>query len=264
METSTRADLSDDLMLFPSRREGLPGVLSEPEGDTSLRTRDRMLRLTMQEVAAVGPAAFNTRTVCAALDIAHPMVHYYFGSRDGLIAEAAHVLYARYVDLLWAAVEAAPQTALDRLRAFLAAGLRLNVEMRGWGAVLNYYPHFSNTIAAIVAERFQQEHTRLYVRNLAMMARLVGDVWADRITEGAPPEAPVTEPQPLPELDAIAGLMFTLHGLTVWRAGHIVPADGCSAPEQFADGIVETHLERLVTLIAASRPRDWSPDEESR
>jgi AcrR family transcriptional regulator len=219
-----------------------------------------MLELTMREVARVGPAAFSTRTVCTALGIAHPMVHYYFGSRDGLIAEAAHVLYARYVDRLWTAVEDAPRTPIDRLRTFLTAGVRFNVEMRGWGAVLNYYPLYSNAVASIVAERFQEQHTRLYTRNLAMALQLVTDVWADRITD-APPAAVSDGPAaaalvPPPALDAIAGLMFAIHGLTVWRAGHVIPSERDSQDDLLADQVVATHLERLVTLIAAARPTD--------
>jgi AcrR family transcriptional regulator len=76
--------------------------------------------------------------VCDALGISYPMVNYYFGNRDGLIAEAGHVTYVRYVEKLWAAVEEAPRTPVDRLRAWFEAHLRLNVEIRGWGAVLNY------------------------------------------------------------------------------------------------------------------------------
>jgi hypothetical protein len=41
-------------------------------------------------VAIVGPASFNTAGVCDTLGISYPMVNYYFGNRDGLIAEAGH------------------------------------------------------------------------------------------------------------------------------------------------------------------------------
>jgi len=285
MKTSTRAATRPDLVLFPPLDEAGSGghdvtLDGSPEGSrrrsgprwaqpVEPSTRDRMLDLTMREVAQVGPAAFNTRTVCTALGIAHPMVHYYFGSRDGLIAEAAHVLYARYVDLLWESVEDAPRDPLARLRTYLAAGVRLSVEMRGWGAVLNYYPFYSNAVADIVAERFQQQHTHLYVRNLAMIAQLVADVWADRITDDAPEPATTDGEagaalEPHPVLEAIAGHMFTIHGLTVWRAGHVVPSGGTSDIEQFADATVASHLENLVSLIVASRPTDRATHTEDR
>ena len=261
MATSTRPASPATLSLFPPREAGVSGVPSAGGVRDGSSTRDQLLELTMREVAKVGPAAFNTRTVCAELEIAHPMVHYYFGSRDGLIAEAAHVLYARYVDLVWAAAEAAPRVPIERLHAFLRAGLRLSVEMRGWGAVLNYYSFYSSAMADIVAQRHQQDHTALYARNLAMVAQLVSDVWDDRITDGAPRSVTL---EPRPELDVIAGLMFSLQGLTVWRAGHVVPTDAVPEAEELADQLAAAHLENLVTLIAASRPTDRAPHEEDR
>ena len=224
------------------------------EGAAPASTRDRMLDLTAREVARVGPGAFNTRTVCAELGIAHPMVHYYFGSRDGLIAEAAHVVYARYVEALWEAVESAPRTPLERLHGYMSAGLRLNVEMRGWGAVLNYYPHFSSAVASVVAERFQSEHTRLYERNLAMTLQLVTDVWAGRITD-APPDGSAGS-EDTSAIGAITGLLFGAHGLAVWRAGHLVPTEGGSETERMADAIAAAHLSDLVQRLAAARPPD--------
>jgi AcrR family transcriptional regulator len=261
MAISTSPATPATLSLFPPRGAAVPGASSEGHGRDGSSTRDQLLELTMREVAKVGPAAFNTRTVCAELEIAHPMVHYYFGSRDGLIAEAAHVLYARYVDLVWAAAETAPRVPIERLRAFLQAGLRLSVEMRGWGAVLNYYSFYSSAMADIVAERHQQDHVALYARNLAMVAQLVADVWDDHVTDGAPQSATL---EPRPELDVIAGLMFSLHGLTVWRAGHVVPLDEVPQAEELADQLAAAHLENVVSLIAASRPSDRVPRQEGR
>ena len=244
-----------ELMLLPPLEGGDPASRWLDLGDDpEPSTRDRLLYLTMYEVARVGPAAFNTRTVCAELGIAHPMVHYYFGSRDGLIAEAAHRVYARFLDRLCAAIDAAPRTPVDRLRACLTAGLRLNIEMRGWGAVLNYYPSFSSSVAEVVAERFQDEHTRLYERNLAVIAQLVTDVWVDRVTDVLPdePEAPSTADQQA--LETIGGLMFGVHGMTVWRAGHVATGDGTSDVEQAADAIAARYLDNVIALIVASRP----------
>jgi AcrR family transcriptional regulator len=272
MDTSIRSALA--LLPAPAAEDvsGPSDAVNGRIGDARPTTRERMLELTMREVARVGPAAFNTRTVCGELGIAHPMVHYHFGSRDGLIAEAAHVLYARYVDLLWVAVEAAPRAPIERLRAFLATGVRFSVEMRGWGAVLNYYPYYSNAVAGIVAERFQAQHTQLYAHNLAMAAQLVADVWQDRITADAPaaPMVPADSAAALetpPELAAVAGLMFSIHGLTVWRAGHVVAIDGHANVEESADRVVADHLENLVTLIVASRPStlpSTGPSQEER
>jgi len=265
METSSRPAIPAPLSLFaPLHAEGSVASSRGQYGRKRSDTRKLLIELTMREVAKVGPGAFRTRAICTELGVAHPVVQYHFGNRDGLIAEAAQVLYARYVDLLWEAVEAAPRTPLERLRSFLHTGLHLSIEMRGWGAVLNYYPSYSSAMAVLVAKHLQERHTRLYERNLAMIAQLVADVWADRITDGAPPlvEAQVPDgdgpPAVLelrPELAAIAGMLFSLHGLTVWRAGHVPTVEGSeSEVERFADQLAAAHIENLIALIAASHP----------
>ncbi|MDA2983645.1 MAG: TetR/AcrR family transcriptional regulator [Actinomycetota bacterium] len=146
--------------------------------DPEPSNRDRLVYLTMREVAIVGPASFNTAGVCDTLGISYPMVNYYFGNRDGLIAEAGHATYVRYIAKLWAAVEDAPRTPIDRLRAWMQAHLRLNVEIRGWGAVLNY-PRFSSSMEEILDERFGEDHRRNFELNMARLARLILDVWEE-------------------------------------------------------------------------------------
>ena len=66
--------------------------------------RDKIIYLTFEEVAKVGPSLFNVSSVCDRLGITHPMVNHYFGSRDELLAETAYVVYVRYIGQLWEAV----------------------------------------------------------------------------------------------------------------------------------------------------------------
>jgi AcrR family transcriptional regulator len=259
MDLSVRAQL-----LFPPYEGDDLGPLWEELGLSEAATRERILHLTMREVARVGPASFNTRTVCAQLGVTHPIIQYHFGSRDGLIAEAGHLVFVRYVDKQVAAVEAATRTPVDRLRACLTAGLRLSVEIRGWGAVLNYFPFYSSELAGIVAERFEEQHTAAYERSLAMLAQLVLDVLDDRVSDDALGDTTTTaaagravrlaDPA---TLDAITTLSFTMHGLSVWRAGHVSAstalASGGDAEAGLADRIAEMTIGSAIGRLVAAR-----------
>jgi AcrR family transcriptional regulator len=212
--------------------------------------RRKLLLLTMREVALVGPATFNTMGVCDVLDISYPMVNYYFGNRDGLIAEAGHLTYLRYVQKLWDGVEAAPRTPRDRLLAWMHAHLRLNVEIRGWGAVLNY-PRFSATIEEILDERFGAEHRRHFELNMARLTRLILDVRDGVVSEFTftvddfPREALLAD-------DDVVRLAATISwatlGLAVWRSGRHTPSKGIPELEARGQEFIEAHFSTLLGL----------------
>jgi len=235
------ASADDDLTAFWSHFGEGP--------DPSNRTK--LLLLTMREVALVGPATFNTMGVCDALGVSYPMVNYYFGNRDGLIAEAGHRTYLRYVQKLWDAVEAAPREPSERLLAWMHAHLRLNVEIRGWGAVLNY-PRFSATIEEILDERFGVEHREHFELNMARLARLILDVRQGDVTD-----FPFgVHDFPRDEMLADAGIVslaatisWATLGLAVWRSGRHTPSKGISELERRAPELIEAHLTTLLSLV---------------
>ncbi len=252
METT----VAPELMMFP------PEVGDDPSSawlafgdDPEPSNRDRLISLTMREVAIVGPASFNTSGVCDTLGISYPMVNYYFGNRDGLIAEAAHVTYVRYVAKLWAAVEAAPRTPIDRLRAYLRAHLRLNVEIRGWGAVLNY-PIFSSTIAQLLDDRFGEEHRSHFELNMGRLARLIMDVWDGEVhdfpygVDDLPREELLADPE---AMDMTATLSWGTLGVAVWRSGRHSPSRGISELEQMGDHFVDVYIENMIRFVTMAR-----------
>ncbi len=246
-----------ELMMFPpSGGDDIASVWLGFGDDPEPPTRMRLIYLTMREVALVGPASFNTSGVCDALGISYPMVNYYFGNRDGLIAEAAHVTYVRYVDKLWAAVEAAPRTPVDRLRAYLRAHLRLDIEIRGWGAVLNY-PIFSSTIAEILDDRFGEDHRRHFELNMARLARLVLDVWAEEVTD-FPYDVDRFPREELLANTAARNTTATLSwgtlGVAVWRSGRHTPSRGIHELEQRGEALVDVYIENLIRFVTFDRP----------
>ena len=252
-----------DLMMFPpSDPGGDPASIWLDLGDDpEPSNRDRLILLTMREVALVGPASFNTSGVCDTLGISYPMVNYYFGNRDGLIAEAAHATYVRYVEKLWRAVEAAPRTPVDRLRAYLRAHLRLNVEIRGWGAVLNY-PIFSSTIAHVLEERFGEDQRRQFELNMARLGRLVLDLWDERVSDDVytidafPREALLADPA---AIDAAASLSWATLGVAVWRGGRHTPSRGIAEIETMQDRLINAYIENMIEFTRFARPADHRP-----
>jgi AcrR family transcriptional regulator len=251
------SSIERDLSMFPANTgDDLRGLWIDFSGDPDPSNRDRLIYLTMREVAVVGPATFNTAGVCDTLGISYPMVNYYFGNRDGLLAEAAQATYVRYIAKLWAAVEAAPRTPVDRLRAYLVAHLRLNVEIRGWGAVLNY-PIFSSTIAQLLDERFGEEHHRHFELNMARVGQLILDLWDDRVTAFDYPagEIPRDEMMQQPGLmEAAATLSWAALGVAVWRSGRHSPSRGITELEQDSDHFIDRHTETLIRVTLDARP----------
>jgi AcrR family transcriptional regulator len=253
METS----VARELMMFPPHDgDDMTSIWLDFGDEPDPNNRQRLIYLTMREVAIVGPASFNTGGVCDTLGISYPMVNYYFGNRDGLIAEAAHVTYVRYVDKLWAAVEAAPRTPVDRLRAYLRAHLRLNIEIRGWGAVLNY-PIFSSTIAQILDERFGEEHRRHFELNMARLARLVIDMWDEDVTDFPYHIDDFPRAELLANaaaMDATATLSWGTLGVAVWRSGRHTPSRGIAELDRSGDLLVDTYIENLIRFVTIARP----------
>jgi AcrR family transcriptional regulator len=244
-----------ELDLFPSETgqgsDDLEAFWRHFSGDEEPTNRERMILLTMREVALVGPASFNTSVVCDTLGISYPMVNYYFGNRDGLVAEAAHVTYKRYVEKLWAGVQAAPSTPLDRLRAWMASHLRLNVEIRGWGAVLNY-PRFSTTIEALLEERFGDEHRLYFELNMGRLARLIADVRDDRVTEfpygvGELPRDEVLADPDVVRLTTV--ISWGTLGVAVWRSGRHLPSKGVPELAALSQSLIDGHFDTLVDLV---------------
>ena len=249
------------LMMFPPPDGDDPsGPWLDLDGSEP-SNRDRLIELTMREVALVGPASFNTSTVCDALGISYPMVNYYFGNRDGLMAEAAHTTYVRYVDKLWQAVEAAERDAEARLGAYLHAHRRLNVEIRGWGAVLNY-PIFSATVSTLLDERFGEAHRRHFELNMARLGRLILDLWEGHVSDvdytvDAFPRAEMLADRDL--IEAIAAVSWSSLGLAVWNAGRHSPSRGIPELERSADDLIDSFVTDVVRYLVFARPTEKPP-----
>ena len=212
--------------------------------------KQKMVYLTVREVAMVGPGSFNTMGVCDALDLTYPMVNHYFGNRDGLIAEAGFVVYELYISRLWQNVEAAKPDPESRLRAWMDVHVRLNMDLNGWGAVLNY-PHFSQTVFRISAEKFGERRAALFELNVARLAQLIKDYRSGSVTkvdftvDNFPREELMAD-QKIVELTGTISL--SLLGLSVWKSGGHSPSYGISELENMKDQVAKAHIDNMLML----------------
>lgn len=216
--------------------------------------RQKMIYLTIREVAEVGPGSFNTLGVCDTLGVTYPMVNHYFGNRDGLIAEAGFVAYELYIARIWASVQAAKPDPEARLRAWMEAQVRLNSEISGWGAILNYSP-FSQAVFHIMEEKFGERRKQLFELNIARLAQLIKDYRDNRLTQfdfdlENYPRAEFLEDQKLVELTST--IAFSTLGLAVWKSGGHAPSQGIPDLTQIADPLQESHIRNMLALVRSA------------
>jgi AcrR family transcriptional regulator len=214
--------------------------------------RVKILFVTFDEIAKAGPGSFNVSSVCDRLGITYPMVNHYFGGRDSLIAEAAHMIYTRYVERLWAAVEAAPRTPRDRLAAWILGQIRETDEMGGWGAVLNY-PLAAKEVSAEITAKFGPEMSRGFELNIARLSMLIKDIRRGQVSDSDFIHGRVPRAQLLadPELQALLPTVaWGVIGASVWLAGRHLPATGLIEElESTLENAVDSHVNALVRLI---------------
>ena len=213
--------------------------------------RDKIIYLTFEEVAQVGPGAFSVASVCDRLGITYPMVNHYFGGRDQLLAEGAYLAYLRYVDSLWAAVDRAPKDPVERLGAWMREQISWTKRMSGWGAILNF-PVSSLNVSEIMDRQFRQEMQESFERNISGLIFLVDDLRKGTVTENLPAltdeeRAAALSDDELVGLSALAS--FSTLGAAVWNAGQHLPSAKIPEVERMAPEIVEQHVQRVIRML---------------
>jgi AcrR family transcriptional regulator len=214
--------------------------------------RLKILYLTFDEIAKSGPGSFNVASVCDRLGITYPMVNHYFGGRDSLIAEAAHMIYMRYVDQLWRAVIAAPRNPQDRLAAWILAQIRETGLMGGWGAVLNY-PLAAREVSEEIRQQFGQAMQAGFELNLARLSMLIKDIRNGRVSDSDFTRGPIPRRELLedPELQALLPTVsWGVIGASVWLAGQHLPAHGAIPEfEAMLPLLIDNHVKALIGLV---------------
>jgi AcrR family transcriptional regulator len=210
--------------------------------------RDKVLFTTIDDVSRVGPATFNVKLVCEALDVSYSLINHHFGSRDELLAEATVIAYAMYVEELWQNVSLAERTPEARLETWIRASISWTQRMSGWGAVLNY-PTASLYVTEFVTEKYRTEMTEWGELNLARLFVLVRDVRLGQVSDAPFARGMVPKAQLLTDLheqQVMASIGWSILGVSVWHAGRHLPTSDIAEIKGIYDNLVDYHVSRLI------------------
>jgi AcrR family transcriptional regulator len=204
--------------------------------------------LAIDEIAKVGPNDFNSYSICDRINVTYPMVNHYFGGRNGLVAEAALVVYRRYISRLHDGVRRANVTPEDRLRAWITGQIRWTVDMRGWGAVLNY-PDSCQQSSRLLRELHGEEMRELFEYNVAVLIHLLNEVktgsvspWPDTLTDDFRNQGT----RDVELMTLAASISWSTLGIAVWSSGQHVPSEAVAEIDQYGTDMVRAHVDRMV------------------
>ena len=217
--------------------------------------RNKIIYLTSEEVAAVGPTEFNVASVSDRLGITHPMVNHYFGGRDSLIAETAYFVYRRYITNLWAAVQAAPAEPRERLRRWIHEQILRTRELGGWGGILNY-PSSTRAISAIIEDNYGPQMEELFANNIVRLGSLVEDIRNGVVTDWDLVDSDELSQRLLSQKDdpnsslaAASSIAWSTLGVSVWNAGQHLPSSNIPRLLEVKDAMMVAHIERIIASI---------------
>jgi len=216
--------------------------------------RDKVLFTTIDDVSRVGPATFNVKLVCEALDISYSLINHHFGSRDELLAEATVIAYAMYVEELWQNVSLAERTPEARLESWIRSSIAWTQRMSGWSAVLNY-PTASLDVTEFVNEKYRNEMTEWGELNLARLFVLVRDVRLRQVSDTPLVRGRVPKEQLLTEIheqEVMASIGWSILGVSVWHAGRHLPTADIPEVNGIYDNLVDYHVSRLIAEARGS------------
>lgn len=222
-------------------------------GESNPSTRDRFLYLTIEEFGRLGPGQFSHVKVARQLGYTMAMINHYFGSRAGLISEAAATVYDAYVVAMQLGVREANPTPDSRLAAWMRTQVEFALARPGW-AVVHNYPDLALENPVEFEERFRSRMTQGFELNLGLLARLILDVKRGVITEGELTAETFDREgylsnQKLVEL--VASIAMSTLGAAVWSAGAHAPSRATQEALDLRDHVVAQHIAGIVARVHA-------------
>jgi hypothetical protein len=226
---------------------------------TSLSTRDLIILASIDQMIETGPVDFNSGTVCDLLNLKHPMINYYFGSRDGLIVEATIWAYRGWSHKVMTAARKAPKNAEKRLRAYLDECLKWAKNM-GPVTVLSQYPVLSKTVKTLIDDGYSVELQKDFEYHVVFLAVLIHDLRSGKnsdldFDQTNYPKTKFTLSHPRELLEATS-VAWSSHGIMMWRSGSHTPTNNmrkdftAKFSEDVAMGI---HIDNIVAIAKGSR-----------
>jgi AcrR family transcriptional regulator len=220
----------------------------------SISTRDLIILCSMDQMIETGPVDFNSGTVCDLLSLKHPMINYYFGSRDGLITEATIWAYRHWSNRVLTASRNAPINGEKRLRAYLETNLEW---CRNMGAltVLSQYPVLSKAVKALLDEGYSIELQKDFEYHLVFLATLIIDIRSGKNsdldfdqTNYPKGKYMLTHPRELLDATSVA---WASHGINLWISGSHTPTNNLRkefTAKVSEDLAIKVHTENILAV----------------
>ena len=221
---------------------------------TSISTRDLIILASIDQIIETGPVDFNSGTVCDMLNLKHPMINYYFGSRDGLIVEASIWAHRGWSHKVLAAARNAPKDAEKRLRAYLKESLNWAKNMKAM-TLLTQYPVVSKTVKTLIDDGYSVELQKDFEYHLVFLATLIIEMRSGKnsdldFDQTNYPKGKyfLAHPRELLEASSVA---WASHGIMMWRSGSHTPTKNlqkeftAKISEDLAVGV---HIDNIVAI----------------
>lgn len=191
-----------------------------------LGVRQKLVILTALEISHVGILEFNAKNPCATLGAKSSIVNYYFGGRDGLIAEAALFVHDEWIKAVQGSLSKKPADPVKQLKKIIKADLAFASK---WGAMgtLASYPNSSPELRNEYLRQFQSRSQDALEYYLAVLTILIYDARAgnksliDFSIGNLPKHKMRTHAS---AFLAATSLTWSFHGLSMWSAGKHAPS----------------------------------------
>jgi AcrR family transcriptional regulator len=226
---------------------------------TSISTRDLIILASIDQMTETGPVDFNSGTVCDMLNLKHPMINYYFGSRDGLIVEATMWAYRGWSDKVMTAARNAPKNAEKRLRAYLEASLEWAERMQAV-TVFSQYPVLSKSVKTLIDDGYSVELQSDFEYHIVFLATLIlemrsgknSDLDFDK-TNYPKVQYFLTHPRELLDASSVA---WASHGIMMWRSGSHIPTTNLRkefTAKVSEDLAIRLHIDNIIAIARGKK-----------
>jgi AcrR family transcriptional regulator len=226
---------------------------------SSISTRDLIILASIDQMTETGPVDFNSGTVCDMLNLKHPMINYYFGSRDGLIAEASIWAYRSWSDKVMTATRNAPKNAEKRLRAYLEASLEWAESMQAV-TVLSQYPVLSKAVKNLIDDSYSLELQSDFEYHIVFLATLIIEMRSGKNSDldfdkTNYPKVKYFLSHPRELLDA-SSVAWASHGIMMWRSGSHIPTDKLRkdfTTKVSEDLAMKIHIDNIIEIAKGKK-----------
>lgn len=253
-----RESVNSDIVLSPAVQE-IAELMRREFDYRELTTKELMILTSIDEMTLSGPVDFNSSKVCDRLNVKHPMVNHYFGSRDQLIAEVTVWAYRAWSYQIVTALKSAPANSEKRLRAFIDAELNWAQKMKAVG-VLIQYPLLSGRVRELVETEYTSEMQKYFEYHLALLTTVIADMRRGKASQiefdmNSYPRKQLLAKHPREFLDA-ASIAWSIHGLAMWSS------ESHSATRNFATEVfknlsakaaIKNHINNMISVAQGSR-----------